>query len=93
MAKIFLVAVIKYAARSNLRKEGPVYFNIQFKIQSILVMCPDGKSCSLGSSASLVGVIPRTVHAHWSAVSVTLQCLCSAPELGGCVGSCSPLLS
>lgn len=38
MAKIFLVAVIKYAAKSKLRKEGPIYFNIQFKIQPILVM-------------------------------------------------------
>lgn len=38
MAKIFLVAVIKYAAKSKLRKEGLIYFNIQFKIQSILVI-------------------------------------------------------
>lgn len=41
MAEILLsfpVDVIKYRNKSNLRKEGPVYFNLRFKIQSILVM-------------------------------------------------------
>lgn len=48
MTKIFLVAVIKYAARSNLRKEGPVYFNVQFKIQSILAMVSRRQELQLG---------------------------------------------